>query len=140
MTDIKILYPSRYYASYDTTASQPTSVTGWYDVWDMSDTSKVPAAADMIAVTEEQWNDASFHTGYGKGVKDGQIIDYVPPVPLTVKANDALSNARTFVQNNFILLGETPSQEWIDYQKALMAIVNGTDTTATSLPAEPTAA
>ncbi|GBR14153.1 hypothetical protein [Gluconobacter frateurii] len=132
--DIKTAYPNRYYASYDTTATQPTTVTGWYDVWDMSDTSNVPAVSDMIPVTAEQWNDVSFHIGYGKGVKDGQIIDYVPPVPLTVQASYALDAARTFVQNDFILLGETPSQEWIDYQKALIAVVNGTSTTLPTAP------
>lgn len=137
MTDIKNSYPSRYYASYDASALQPTIVTGWYDVWDMSDTSNVPAADDMIPVTEEQWNDTSFHASYGKGVKDGQIINYVPPVPLSVQASSALAAARTYVQNNFIYLGETPSQEWIDYQKKLIAIVQGSDLESTELPKSP---
>jgi len=60
-------------------------------------------------------------------------------VPFVTQAERALSDARTYVQNNFIYLGETPTQDWIDYQKALIAITNGTDTKSKVLPSAPTA-
>ncbi|MEN3168724.1 hypothetical protein [Gluconobacter sp. OJB] len=133
-------YPARYYASYDTTATQPTIVTGWYDTGDMSTLENVPDAADMIAITGAQWNDSTFRLPNGKGVNKGKIVDYTAPAyvpPLTDQASTALVTARTYVQNNFILLGEVPTQDWIDYQKALIAISNGSDKASTVLPNEP---
>lgn len=133
-------YPARYYASYDTTATQPTIVTGWYDTHDMSSLDNVPDAENMIAITETQWNNSTFRTPTGKGVLKGNIVDYSAPAyvpPLSDQAETALTSARTYVQNNFILLGEVPTQDWIDYQKALIAIANGTDTTSKSLPTSP---
>ncbi|MBF0892758.1 hypothetical protein HKD28_15305 [Gluconobacter sp. LMG 1744] len=141
MTKTTADYPARYYVSYDTTAAQPTIVTGWYDTHDMT-LANVPDASQMIVVTEKQWNDPTFHCALKKGVKNGKIVDYTAPAyvpPLTDQAQSALADARTYVQNNFIYLGETPTQDWIDYQKALIAIVNGTDTKSKALPTEPTA-
>lgn len=141
MTKTTADYPARYYASYDTTAKQPTIVTGWYDTGDMGTLDNVPDASNMIPVTETQWNDPTFRLPIGKGVNKGQVVDYTAPAyvpPLTDQAQAALMAARTYVQDNFIYLGETPTQDWIDYQKALMAIANGTDTTSTSLPTRPT--
>lgn len=138
MSDVKTDYPDRYYASYDTTATQPTQVTGWYDTWDMSSLEGVPAASSMVVVTEAQWNDATFHLPIGKGVKDGVIVDFMPTAPLTTQASYALSSARTYVQNNYTILNEATPDEWVAYLKALMAIANGTDTTSTALPSAPT--
>ncbi|OUI89167.1 hypothetical protein HK17_15935 [Acetobacter indonesiensis] len=137
---MKADYPERYYASYDTTATQPTRVTGWYDTWGMSDVSNVPAAADMIVVTSTEWNDTTFRIPVGKGVKDGAIVDYtapVPAIPLATQAATALATARTYVTNNYTMLNESTPATWVTYLKALMAITNGTDTTSTELPAEP---
>ncbi|WP_086649246.1 hypothetical protein [Gluconobacter sp. DsW_056] len=142
MTKTTADYPAQYYASYDTTATQPTIITGWYDTADMSSLDNVPDAADMIPVTEEQWNDPTFRSPIGKGVNKGVIVDYTAPAyvpPLADQATIALASARTYVQNNFVYLGEAPTQPWIDYQKALIAIANGTDTTSTTLPSAPTA-
>lgn len=142
MIDVKTAYPDRYYASYDTTASQPTPVTGWYDTWDMSSVSEVPAASDMIAISETDWNNTTtFRLPIGKGVKDGKIIDYTPtpaPLPLKTQAQSALTTARTTVYNNYGILNEPTPTEWVTYLKALMAIANGTDTTSTALPTAPT--
>ena len=133
-------YPNRYYASYDTTAKQPTIVTGWYDTGDMGSLDDVPDASNMIPVTETQWNDPTFRLPIGKGVNKGKVVDYTAPAyvpPLADQAQTALVAARTYVQNNFIYLGETPTQDWIDYQKALIAITNGTDTKSKVLPKQP---
>lgn len=142
MTDVKTLYPNRYYVAYDTTAPQPTAVTFWYDTWDMSSVSAVPAASDMIAVSETDWNNTTtFRLPIGKGVKDGKIIDYTPPptpIPLKTQAQSALTTARTYVSNNYTMLNEATPDEWVTYLKALMAIANGTDTTSNTLPTVPT--
>lgn len=138
---IKTSYPARYYASYDTTTTQPTSVTGWYDTWNMSDVSNVPAAADMIPISEPDWNnDDTFRLPIGRGVINGKIIDYTPPptpVPLKTQAQSALVSARTYVNNNYTMLNEQTPDAWVTYLKALMAIANGTDTTITALPVAP---
>lgn len=142
MTDVKTLYPNRYYASYDTSATQPTPVTGWYDTWGMSSVSEVPAASDMIPVSEADWNNTTtFRLPVGKGVNDGKIIDYTAPstpLPLKTQAQSALATARTYVSNNYTMLNEATPAEWVTYLKALMAIANGTDTTSTVLPTAPT--
>ena len=141
MTDVKTAYPNRYYASYDTTASQPTPVTGWYDTWEMSSVSEVPAAVDMIAISETDWNNTTtFRLPVGKGVNSGEIIDYTAPatpLPLKTQAQSALATARTYVSNNYTMLNEATPDAWVTYLKALMAIAAGTDTTSTVLPEQP---
>ena len=141
MTDVKTAYPDRYYASYDTTASQPTPVTGWYDTWDMSNVSNVPAATDMIPISESDWNnDDTFHLPVGRGVLNGKIIDYTPPptpVPLKTQVQSALAIARQTVWDEYGSINEPTPDAWVTYLKALMAIANGKDTTSTTLPTAP---
>lgn len=142
MEDIKTAYPDRYYASYDTTATQPTPVTGWYDTWGMSNVSNVPEAANMVAISESDWNnDDTFRLPVGRGVLSGKIIDYTPPptpVPLKTQAKEALATSRQTVWDEYGSLNETTPDNWVTYLKALMAIANGTDTTSTKLPTAPT--
>ena len=142
MTDVKVAYPDRYYASYDATATQPTPVTGWYDTWDMSSVSNVPAATDMIPISESDWNNIdTFRLPIGRGVLNGKIIDYTPPpapVPLKTQAQSALAIARQTVWDEYGSINEKTPDNWVTYLKALMAIVNGTDTTSTTLPTAPT--
>ena len=141
MTDVKIAYPDRYYASYDTTAPQPTQVTGWYDTWDMSNVSNVPEASSMIPISESDWNNIdTFRLPIGRGVLNGKIIDYTPPpapVPLKTQAQSALAIARQTVWDEYGSINEKTPDDWVTYLKALMAIANGTDTTSTALPAQP---
>lgn len=140
MSDTKIAYPEQYYASYDTTATQPTIVTGWYDTWVMSSVVNVPDAKDMIPVTAQQWNDTTFRLQSGKGVQGGEIIDYTAPsvpIPLKAQATTALVTARAYVTNNYTMLNESTPDEWVAYLKALMAIENGNDTTSMALPTAP---
>lgn len=139
MSDVKTDYPDRYYASYDKTASQPTAVTGWYDTWDMSSVSNVPAASDMIVVTESEWNDISFRVSIGKGVKDGVIVDYTSEVTVPIKTQAA--NELTWISSEASLasaMGETFTDAMKAYVKAIQAIANGTDTASASLPDRPT--
>lgn len=141
MSNVKTAYPARYYASYDTTAPQPTPVTGWYDTWDMSSVSNVPAATDMIPISETDWNnDDTFRLPVGRGVLNGKIIDYTPPptpVPLKTQAQSALATARQTVWDEYGSINEATPDVWVTYLKALMAIANGTDTTSTTLPTAP---
>ena len=140
--DGTLVYAARYYASYDTTAAQPTPVTGWYDTWGMSSIAKVPAPSAMIVVSADDWNDTeSFRLPTGKGVQNGEIIDYTPPpapVPLKTQAQTALATARQTVWDEYGSINEKTPDNWVTYLKALMAIANGTDTTSTTLPTAPT--
>lgn len=141
MTDVKTAYPARYYASYDSSATQPTPVTGWYDTWDMGNLSDVPDASSMIAISESDWNDTiNFHRPTGRGVQNGKIINYNPPptaLPLVTQAENALSVARQTMWNEYGSINEATPDPWVTYLKALMAIVSGSDTTSTVLPTAP---
>lgn len=135
--DGKLLHPARYYASFDLSAAQPTPVLGWYDTWAMSNVANVPAASDMIAVTEKDWDDiTAFRKSNGRGVQDGKIIDYTPPVPLSVQAQAEQSwiqqqESRAFVR------GQKFTAEMLAYADAIEAIAEGTDTASTRLPDRP---
>lgn len=141
MTDAKTAYPDRYYAAYDTTAPQPTSVTGWYDTGSMSSLAAVPPAASLIPVSAADWaNTTSFRLPSGRGVLNGKIIDYtapVLPVPLATQAQNALVEARQTVWGNYGALNEPTPEAWVTYLKALRAIAEGEDTTSTTLPEAP---
>lgn len=87
-------------------------------------------------------------TGYAAIVTDLGKIDTaqyttekpvpVPP-PLRQLATTALADARSCVMNNYYLLGESVPADWVAYQKALIAISSGADTTSTTLPTAPAA-
>lgn len=142
MSNVKKDYPARYYASYDTSAAQPTSVTGWYDVWSMSDVSNVPAASTMIAISESDWNNTStFHLPIGKGVQNGEIIDYTPPavvVPLATQAQSEMSGWISQQASIAVAMGETFTADMKTYVKTIQAIATGADKTSTTLPTRPT--
>ncbi|WP_025824600.1 hypothetical protein [Asaia astilbis] len=65
---LALLYPNRYYAEFDTSAAQPTGVTGWFDTWTLSTTKNIPQAKDMLGLSEEQWNARKV---VGQGVENG---------------------------------------------------------------------
>lgn len=56
---------------------------------------------------------------------------------LAQQAGAALALARAHVNNNYLFLAETPPADWVAYQKALIAIMTGKDTTSTKLPEKP---
>lgn len=129
-------YPARYYASYD---KETFVITGWFDTWDMSSVSNVPSADDMIVLTPDEWNDSNFRKSYGKGVQNGVIVDYTPPVvpvPLATQAQSAMSwvNEQASLAS---AMGETFTDDMKTYVKAIRAIISGTDTTSTELPTQP---
>ncbi|WP_216657704.1 tail fiber assembly protein [Gluconacetobacter entanii] len=58
-------------------------------------------------------------------------------IPLTTQAASALAQAQQTVWAEYGSLGQAVPAAWVTYQTALRAIVNGTDTTSTTLPAAP---
>lgn len=125
-------YPNRYYASFDITTGY---ITGWFDTWTMTSLDSVPKAVTMIIVSETDWNNTTtFRVSSGKMQKDGVIVDIPQTTNIVSQASLLLSDARTYVMNNYFLLGLSIPSEWVTYQKGLMAVVNGTSTT---LPTEP---
>lgn len=100
--------------------------------------------SDAILVDDDVFSTYSGNPphGYTRGADSSGspawVVIEVVQIPIKDQAQIALNAARAYVQNNFILLGETPTHEWIDYQKALIAITRGTDATATTLPTQPT--
>ena len=133
----KLLYPDRFYAYYDSTASQPTMVIGFYDVWEKSSLISIPDLTNMIPIAPSDWASQAFRST-GKGVQGGKIIDYTPPVPLQVQARMVLAGVPAVTWAKFGSKGQTVPQSWVDYQDALQALADGADTASTELPAEPT--
>ncbi|GAA3676719.1 hypothetical protein [Acetobacter lovaniensis] len=134
-SDVMAAYPARYYA----TLSKPCA---WYDMWIFSSTDGLPAASTLFAMTADQWAAKGGNTGTkSMAVENGQLVDYTPPVvpiSLATQASTALASARTYIYNNYGILNEVTPDAWVTYIKALMAISDGTDTTSTVLPTQPT--
>lgn len=65
------------------------------------------------------------------------VAPSTPEISLSERAGFVLTTARTYVSNNYTMLNEATPDVWVVYLKALMAIANGSDTTSTTLPAEP---
>lgn len=73
MADITQSYPARFYARY---VADTGAITGWFDVWSLSDPSFLPAASAMIPVTAAQWaDDKTFRLPTGRMVQNGAIVD-----------------------------------------------------------------
>lgn len=138
-----ILYPDRYYAKYDVSALQPTTVMGWVDAWATSKLSymdagtvvRLPAAKDMIAVAAADWNDMAFRAPTGKGVQAGRVIDYMPPVSLVTQAQGVMGQVGQWA-SMATAMGETFGAQTKAYVAEIKAIIAGTST-ATALPAAP---
>lgn len=132
-----VKYPARYYVSFDSTATQPTTVLGWFDMWEVSNLVNIPSADNLIAISASDWAARQLS---GVGVKDGKLVSYTPPVPqvaLSVQAN----SEDVWIQQQAALataMGETFTDEMKAYVKAVRAIADGTDSTSIVLPARPT--
>jgi hypothetical protein len=67
------------FAQYDHAAMAPAPVTGWYDTDLLDYGDSLPAAADLFAVTDEQWD------GRMAGllaIDAGALVAYTPPPPV----------------------------------------------------------
>lgn len=131
---------------------QNNNIFGFYD----SELGNIPDGS--IEITNDTYN--KLLTARSKGAilsinnnsviasnYDGTTIDldnmkssdsFIKPITLSTQAETALASARTYVYNNYGILNEGTPDNWVTYIKALMAISNGTDTTSTVLPTQPT--
>jgi len=131
-----LLYPARYYASYDTSAAQPTHVNGWVDAWTLTTTANTPQASSMVPLTADQY--ANRATG-PQGVQNGALVEYTQPKtvePLKDQAEDKMTwiTSQASLAN---VMGEAFTDAMKTYVKAIQAIASGADTTSTALPVAP---
>ena len=131
-----LLCPARFYAAEETAAAQPPGVTGWFDTWELTTTKNLPAASDMLALTQDQW--AARVTG-PQGVQDGALVDYTPPAPVVPLETQAQTELAWIASQASMAaaMSETFTDDMKAYVKAIQAIAGGTDTTSTALPARP---
>ncbi|MBS0966919.1 hypothetical protein JK165_12620 [Acetobacter okinawensis] len=132
-------YPQRYYAYSNTEyllGGYPTP--GYVDVamfaalptW-------LPAASDMIALTEAAWNARS--SSVNQIVKDTEVQTYNAPV-VVVPLKTQAATAQAWIQQQANLaaaMGEVFTADMKAYVSAISAIASGADTTSTALPAQP---
>lgn len=133
------LYPDRYYAQYDSTAPQPAPVTGWWDMWGFEDVTALPPLSDLFPLTPEFWADHIQNPQTGRAVQNDQIIPYEPPqppLPLKEQAQSAFRRARQEF-SRLQMMGQTFGPQMQAYMRNLDAILSGTDTSSTTLPAAP---
>ncbi|ADE12124.1 hypothetical protein [Sideroxydans lithotrophicus] len=138
------------YASFDSTATQPTPVTGWYD--DMTPACKLVPAANLLQLTQAQW-DNRLNTPY---VQNGALVAAPAPTSAQISAQawsayqagakGALLATDTTVAriSEAISLGATTATTadvvaFMQYRKDLRAILTQAQpkTIPTSLPTKP---
>ncbi|WP_202401609.1 MULTISPECIES: hypothetical protein [unclassified Saccharibacter] len=89
----------------------------------------------FVALTKEQYD-----YWYGRHCRvgsDGALEEYIPPAPpLKPQAQEAMQKVQQ--QASMVsAMGEVFGPKMRDYVKALRAILDGSDTTSTTLPAAP---
>ena len=128
-------YPAQYYASLD----KPCA---WYNMWVYSSADNLPDTSNLYAMTADEWAYKGGDNGTrSMAVIDGKLQDYAQPapvVPLQTQAATLLKSQQAYVMQNYAIYGDDTPAEWLTYLKALRAIANGTDTTSTTLPTQPT--
>lgn len=75
------------YAAYDSTASQPTPVLGWYDTA-VVQYPNLPGSDSLLELTSDQWT-ARLPGPWA--VQNGALVAYTPPVPLPQQAANLLA-------------------------------------------------
>ncbi|MFT8644546.1 tail fiber assembly protein [Gluconacetobacter sp.] len=100
--------------------------------------------ADLVAVTDDAFAEFGLATppaGQIRGVTAAGapcwVAAPVVAIPLVRLAQQALASARATLWADYGSLGAAVPAEWVTYQRALLAIVSGTDTTSTALPSAP---
>lgn len=124
--------------------TKPCLVMGWVAQPVSQDGTSTPYQASPgfeevpLEISDEDWAERMARPQNPTQLNQGQLEPYVAPVPsLKEQATNALQQARLDVYNNYGILGEQTPVAWVTYLRSLMAIANGTDTTSTSLPEEP---
>lgn len=131
-------YPARYYACPNSSAligGYPSVM--WVDVnVFLSAPAWLPAASDMIALTEAEWTVRSTGTQI---MVNGAVQTYTPPV-VAVPLQTQATTAQAWIQQQANLasaMGEVFTADMKAYVRAIAAIASGADTTSTALPAQP---
>lgn len=131
--------------SAQATETENNQVIGWSAVQGDSTTSVPPCPTDdgvravlLPDMTGEVWAPLTRGQRGLVSLENGKIVPYVqPPVPLKEKARAAMAGVMYATQTRgwgvFVPMPDAVTA----YGKALAAIVNGTDTTTTDLPAPP---
>lgn len=141
-----------YYAAISSGSSFPAPVIGWdYDrqktVNNADGTQQVttePPPADprftLIPLPDKDaawWNNAARWQQSWQVDEKGNLTEAPPPViPLKTQAQTAFQQARQQF-TNLQMMGQTFGPQMQGYMRALNAIINGTDTTSTTLPTAP---
>ena len=126
------------YAYYDSTKPAPSPVIGWYDSDGFNAmTLKTLPASNLQELSDAQW--AARYPGLW-AVQSGALVAYTPPAVVVPLQTQAVT-AQAWIQQQANLaaaMGEVFTADMKDYVEAIAAIANGTDTTSTVLPAQPT--
>lgn len=122
----------------DTTDNQ---IIGWSAI----EANTLPAcetAAGMKAVplpdsVANEWHDLTMGIKGAVALSNGQIVPHAPPpVPLRQQAQQAFQSAQQEF-GRLQMMGSTFGSQMQAYMRHLDAIINGTDTSSTVLPAAP---
>lgn len=130
-------------------AGNPAQIVGWNAVSHPAD-STVPefspgdgyATHLMEDMTQEKWDDLRFNQngcGGRLAYDDGKIVPYTPPIhapSLTNQAITAMEKVQQQAAMSFAM-GQSFGSQMKSYVQALQAIINGSDTTSTTLPTAP---
>lgn len=137
---IKEQYPDQFYMVVDGDAPEPRPCIGWCEPWTMRDKTKIPDRRHLVPVSMVLWNerlkDTNAFEEYKGKVRRRSVEELSLPVADRAKA--LLLSAQDYVMREYLAIGDVPPTEWIDYQKALRAIVSGENTSATDIPQAPT--
>ena len=133
-TDGTRTWSNRYYADLNTPC-------GYYDLAGLSTLANVPDPDKLFALSDAQWTARmNGNSVLSKAVVNGIWQDYTAPAVLIPMKTQAVT-AQAWVQQQANLaaaMGEVFTVDMKSYVLAINAIANGTDTTSTALPAQPT--
>lgn len=136
-TAVQSAYPKRFYAGYDPAIAEPSPVTGWYDMANFNSPKGLPPLSELLPLTKEFWESHLTSTQEPKAVQNGQIVTYTPP-PLPLKDRAQSTLQRIMSQASALTaMGEVFGPETRQCAQKLRAIINGVDTTSTTLPSVP---
>lgn len=90
------------FAFFDSTVTGQSPVLGWYDTDEFAYPNPLPAAANLLELTEAQWT-AHFADPLGWVVSGGALVPYTPPAPVLTLSQQA--GAAMFVGLSIVLSG-----------------------------------
>lgn len=131
-------FPSRYYAfSTDrTTGGYPSAGLADLDIYS-SRPSWLTSGVTVVPLTRDEWMSVNPSNLI---IIEGKLQNYTAPaVAIPLKTQAATAQSWIMQQANLAAaMGEVFTTDMRTYVKAITAIANGTDTTSTALPTQPT--